>query len=66
MYNLLVSHNAQSWEGKPYELEKGSRILQEYTDDTLSEHYSKLDEEGLKALTGKVAQRIETICSAAA
>jgi hypothetical protein len=51
MYNLLVSGNDQSWEGKPYELDKGSRILKEYTDETLSEHYSKLDEPALANLT---------------
>jgi hypothetical protein len=51
MYNLLVSANDHSWEGKPYELDKGSRILKEYTDNTLSEHYSKLDEPALAKLT---------------
>jgi hypothetical protein len=51
MYNLLVSANRQSWEGKPYELEKGSRVLYEYTDDILSGQYSKLDEPAVAKLT---------------
>lgn len=51
MYNLLVSANDESWDGKPYDLEKGSRILDEYTDDTLSDQYGKLDEPALVKLT---------------
>jgi hypothetical protein len=51
MYNLLVSGNDQNWEGRPYELDKGSRILKEYTDDTVSAQYSKLDEMALAKLT---------------
>jgi hypothetical protein len=51
MYNLLVSANEGAWEGKPVEFDKGSRVLKEHTDGTLSEQYSKLDESALAKLT---------------
>lgn len=52
MYNLIVSGNHESWDGKPFELERGSRILREYTSEILTERFGKLDQPAEQALRG--------------
>ena len=40
MYNLLVSSDENSWDGKPFRLEL-TRCVREYTEDTISDTYGK-------------------------
>jgi len=48
MYNLLVSGNHETWNGKPWELEKGR--IGEHTVDALMKHFGKLEEERVREL----------------
>jgi hypothetical protein len=42
MYNLFVSGNDESWNGDPWNIEKG-RCVYEYTSDALRDRYGNLD-----------------------
>lgn len=46
MYNLLISGNAENWEGQPFTIELG-RCVREYTDDAITAKYGKLTEQDI-------------------
>lgn len=49
MFNLLVTHDEEAWQGPPARFHI-SRVLKPYTDDHLKEKFGKLDEASLDAL----------------
>ena len=49
MYNLLVSGNDESWDGKPWEIEQ-PRCVREYTDDRITALWGKLSAEDVNDL----------------
>ena len=49
MYNLIVSGKRGAWESSRYELNR-SRVAREYTVDTISERYEKLDDAAISEL----------------
>ena len=49
LFNLLISHNPESWSFSPYEYDK-SRAVVEYTADEISERYKFFDEHVIEEL----------------
>jgi hypothetical protein len=49
MYNLLVSHDAEAWLSHHWQIEL-PRCLREYTDDSISERFGRLDEAAIAEL----------------
>lgn len=49
MFNVLISHNPESWNLSPYEYDK-SRAVVEYTADEISERYKFFDENAIEEL----------------
>lgn len=49
MYNLFVSSDEESWEGKPYFLEV-NRCVREYTDTTITAQYGELTADNVNEL----------------
>lgn len=49
MFNLLISHDPESWTSSPFELDR-SRVAIEYTADEISERYKFLDDKAIEEL----------------
>ncbi|MEY9230043.1 hypothetical protein ABIF68_009367 [Bradyrhizobium japonicum] len=49
MYNLLVSSNAQAWNGEPWQIEF-SRCVCEYTENAITERFGALDDAAVSEL----------------
>lgn len=50
MFNLIISHDPDSWETSPFELDR-SRVAIEYTADEISERYKFFTNEAIAELT---------------
>lgn len=46
MFNLLISHDPESWASSPFELDR-RRVAIEYTADEISERYKFLDDKAI-------------------
>ena len=49
MYNLFVSHNADAWDGDPWQIEL-DRCVREYTDNEITERYGSLGKAAIAEL----------------
>ena len=49
MYNLFVSHNADAWDGDPWQIEI-DRCVREYTDNEITERYGSLGKAAIAEL----------------